>query len=121
MRLVPLTTTSPASARALALVAAAALVVLAAVSANELGRAAALATALTGVAVALLVLRRRRAQAVASPLLVVTERLTLGRDVGLALVAAGRRRLVVGYGSAGVTVVAELAPAADATREEARP
>lgn len=121
MRLHPLPTAPAAGPRGLALVAAAALVVLAAASARELGRGAALATALLGLGVALLVVRRGRAGAAPAPALVLAERLALGRDAGLALVAAGRRRIVVGYGSAGVTVVAELAPGADAGLDEARP
>ncbi len=38
----------------------------------------------------------------------VAERHALSRDAGVAVLATGDRRLVVGYGAAGVTLVAEL-------------
>lgn len=61
-------------------------------------------------------LRRMRARTPApvSPSLVVSERCALGRDVGIALVRAGDRRLVVGWAPSGVSLVAELVEARDA-------
>ena len=108
MRLVPLPTRAAAGTRALALAGGGGLILLAAASAGELGRGAAFATALTGFAVALLVVRRGRAPAAGAAELIVAERHALGRDAGLAVVAAGDRRFVVGYGTAGVTLVTEL-------------
>jgi hypothetical protein len=108
MKLVPLPSPAAVRPRGLALLGAGAVALLAGASAGELGRGAALATALTGLGIALLVLRRGRATAGPAQALLVAERHPLGRDSGLALVAAGERRLVVGYGSAGVTLVAEL-------------
>jgi flagellar protein FliO/FliZ len=99
--------TAAAVPRGLALVGGGALVLLAAVSAGELGRGVALATALTGLGVALLFARQGRAPAT-RPALLVTERHALGRDSGLALVSVRDRRLLVGFGAAGVTLVAEL-------------
>jgi flagellar biogenesis protein FliO len=55
-------------------------------------------------------LRRRRAVATARPArLAIEERLPLGRETGLALVTAHGRRLLVGHGPAGVSLLAELA------------
>ncbi|GEJ55574.1 flagellar biosynthetic protein FliO [Anaeromyxobacter diazotrophicus] len=103
----------PAAAgpRALAVAGGGALALLAAAAAGELGRGAALATGLCGLAIALLAWRGAGQPAGAAPELRVAERHALGRDAGVALLATGERRLVVGYGAAGVTLVAELPPA----------
>ena len=53
-------------------------------------------------------LRRRRTGTVAPVAVSVVERHGLSRDAGLALVSVEGRRLLVGYGPAGVTIVAEL-------------
>jgi len=113
VKLVPLPTCAAAGPRALALVGGAALILLAAASAGELGRGAALATAVAGLGVALLVVRRGRLPAGPAPELLVTERHALGRDGGVAVLAAGGRRFIVGYGASGVTLVAELERAGD--------
>jgi flagellar protein FliO/FliZ len=48
--------------------------------------------------------------------LVIEERHPLARDAGVAVVAAGTRRLVVGYGTAGVRLLADVgAPGARET------
>ncbi len=56
---------------------------------------------------------RRRATPAAAPILAVVSRASLARDAGVALVEIGGRRLLVGYGSAGVHLLAD-APAAPA-------
>ena len=58
-------------------------------------------------------LARRRATPAAAPILAVVSRASLARDAGVALVEIGGRRLLVGYGSAGVHLLAD-APAAPA-------
>lgn len=103
-----LTLPGPVGPRALALAGGGALVLLAAASAGELGRGATLATGLCGLAIALLAWRGAGRPASAAPELRVAERHALGRDAGVAVVATGGRRLVIGYGAAGVTLVAEL-------------
>lgn len=59
------------------------------------------------------IVARRRAAPAAAPLLAIVSRAALARDAGIALVEVGGRRLVVGYGSAGVQLLAD-APAAPA-------
>ncbi len=108
MRLVPIPPRSAAALRGWALAAGAVLVLLAAAASGDLGRGAAAALVVAGLAAAAFALHRRRGGLVAPPSLALLERQPLGRDVGLALVAAGGRRLVVGWGAAGVTVLAEL-------------
>jgi len=66
---------------------------------------------------AALVARRRSAPA-AAPLLAIVSRTSLSRDTGLALVEVGGRRLLVGYGAAGVQLLAD-AQAAPAKRSGA--
>lgn len=51
--------------------------------------------------------RPRRPRSLA---LCVDERQAIGRDSGVAVVAVARRRFLIGYGPAGVTRLAELAP-----------
>lgn len=53
-------------------------------------------------------LRRRRAGPGAPVAVSIVERHGLSRDAGLALVSVDGRRLLVGYGPAGVAIVAEL-------------
>jgi flagellar protein FliO/FliZ len=95
--------------RSLALAGAGALV-LAALAGGELGGVALRAAALLGaLALAAAWLRRRQGPQPAS-LGSVEARQPLSREAGLALVRVEARRLLVGYGSNGVTLVAELAP-----------
>jgi hypothetical protein len=108
VRLVPIPPRSAAALRGWALTAAAVLVLLAATTSSEPGRGAAAALVVAGVAAAAFALHRRRGGLSAPPALALLERQPLGRDAGLALLAAGGRRLVVGWGSAGVTLLAEL-------------
>ncbi len=52
--------------------------------------------------------RRGHAAVRPSDALAIRERAVLGRDTGVAVVSAGSRRLLVGYGPSGVTRLAEL-------------
>jgi flagellar biogenesis protein FliO len=61
---------------------------------------------------ALAALVRRRGRPSVAPQLSVVARAPLGGDAGLALVEAGGRRLLVGHGRGGVSLVAELGPEA---------
>jgi hypothetical protein len=70
-------------------------------------RAAIFLAALAAVA---LLLRRRARPAAPAPVLVVC-RAALGPGLGLAIVEAGGRRLLVGWGKDGVRLVRELGPA----------
>jgi len=103
---------SVGSLRPAALLAAgAALVALAVVggdAANFALRALAV-VAILGLAAA--ALRRRRAATIAPLAVYVTERHVLGRETGVAVLAAEGRRLIVGYGSGGVALLTELGPA----------
>ena len=54
--------------------------------------------------------RHRRAATTAPPLVAVTERQFLGKETGVAVLAAEGRRLLVGYGPAGVALLTELGP-----------
>jgi len=51
---------------------------------------------------------RRRGRSAAAPALAIAARAPLGGDAGLALVEADGRRMLVGYGGGGVSLVAEL-------------
>jgi Flagellar biosynthesis protein, FliO len=86
---------------------AGALVLLAFAPGDGLAGAALRAGALLGALGAVAAGLRRRAAA-APGLLRVTERQPLGREGGVALLQAGRRTLVIAYGPAGVSVLAEL-------------
>ncbi len=83
-----------------------------ALTGGEMGRALARAGAVMALlAAGAYAVRRLRDRAKApgpAHALVVAERCPLARDAGLALVHAGRRQLVVGYGPAGVSLVAEV-------------
>lgn len=59
---------------------------------------------------------RARAPGQAPPTLVVAERCALGREVGVALVRVGARRLVVGWAPSGVSLLADLGGAAEGGR-----
>jgi hypothetical protein len=61
-------------------------------------------------AIALLLRRRRTRPAAPAPVLVVS-RAPLGPGLGVALVEAGGRRLLVGWGKDGVRLVRDLGPA----------
>ena len=101
----------PRSATALrrwALVTGAVLVLLAAATSGDLGRGIAAALAVAGLAAAAAALHRHHGEQIAPPTLTLLERQPLGRDAGLALVTADGRRLIVGWGATGVTLLAEL-------------
>lgn len=108
MRLVPIPPRSAAVLRGWGLAAGAVLVLLAAATSGDLGRGAAASLVVAGLAAAAFALHQRRDGPLVRPTLALLERQPLGRDAGLALVAAGGRRLVVGWGTAGVTLLAEL-------------
>jgi hypothetical protein len=61
---------------------------------------------------AALVARRRPAPA-AKPAIAIISRASLARDAGVAIVEAGGRRLLVGYGSGGVQLLSDAPAAAD--------
>lgn len=114
---------APLAWRPLALAGAGALALLAAASAAGAGSAAAGAAALAAAAGAAVAARRGR-RAPGACALAVAERLPLGRDGGVALLDAGGRRLLLGWGPGGVTLLAELPPpsgAAAAPAPEAEP
>jgi flagellar protein FliO/FliZ len=101
----------PRSATALrrwALAAGAVPVLFAAATSGDLGRGAAAILAVAGLAAAAVALHRYHGKQLAPATLALLERQPLGRDAGLALVTAGGRRLLVGWGAAGVTLLAEL-------------
>lgn len=56
----------------------------------------------------------------AGPSLQVVGRQSLGRHAGVAVLAVGNRRLLLGYGEQQVTMLTELAPVLDATPAPAR-
>ncbi len=108
MRLsIPLASLAAARRGAPAFACTAALV-LAALAGGELGGAALRASAILGaLALAAIWLRRRRAPQ-PDPLLSVEARQPFSREAGVALLRFDAHRLLVGYGPAGVTVVAEI-------------
>jgi hypothetical protein len=65
---------------------------------------------LAALAAAVLLVRRRPRPAAPGPVLVLT-RAPLGPGLGVALVEAGGRRLLVGWGKDGVRLVRDLGPA----------
>jgi len=85
-------------------------------SAGALAPAAARAAVAVCALGALAALARRppRPDAAPAPLALVS-RAALSRDAGLALVEAGGRRLLVGYGERGVSLVADLSAEREAT------
>ncbi len=106
----PLLLAGPTAARrgALALAGAAALVV-AALAGGELSGVALRAAAVLGPLACAAAWLRRRQGPQPDPFVSVEARQPLSREAGLALVRVEARRLLVGYGSKGVTLVAELA------------
>jgi hypothetical protein len=95
--------------RGAALVAAGGGLLVLAVTGGELANGVLRAlsvVALVGIAGA--ALHRRRSAAIAPPAVSVMERRELGREAGIAVLAAEGRRLLVGYGQAGVALLAEL-------------
>jgi hypothetical protein len=106
----------PAAGRAAALGLGAVALCVAVAGGGELGGAAARALAVVLLLGAgLLALRRRPPGAAGAPALLV-ERHALGKDAGVALLSAGRRRLLLGYGPSGVSLLAELDGAAPEVR-----
>jgi hypothetical protein len=108
VRLVLVPPRSAAALRGWALTAGALLLLLAAATSGDVGRGVAAALVVAALAGTAFALHHRRDRPPALPTLTLLERRPLGRDAGLALVAAGGRRLVVGWGTGGVTVLAEL-------------
>jgi flagellar protein FliO/FliZ len=99
--------------RAAMLVAAPLAAVLLALAPGELAPAAArAAVAALVIALAALVVRRRGGVARPAPLVVIA-REPLAGAAGLAVVEAGGRRLLLGFGRDGVRLVADLGAAAD--------
>jgi flagellar protein FliO/FliZ len=72
-----------------------------------LGPAAARAGLVAAALGAAALVARRRSAPAAAPLLAIVSRTSLSRDTGLALVEVGGRRLLVGYGSAGVQLLSD--------------
>jgi hypothetical protein len=95
----------------------AALALVAATGGGDLAGGALRASAVVALlAVAAVAVRPRGRGAARASSLVVEERHALTRDAGIALVAAGPRHLVVGYGTAGVRLLANIdARAAEGT------
>jgi hypothetical protein len=94
--------------RATIAVAAVPATALLALSPAGLSSAAARAGLAAMAIAAVAALVRRRRSAAPAPCLSVVAREPLAGDAGLALVEASGRRLLVGYGRAGVSLVAEL-------------
>jgi flagellar biogenesis protein FliO len=72
--------------------------------------AARAALALAGLAALVLVVRRRTRPAAAPEPVAVLARAPLGPGIGVALVEAGGRRLLLGFGRDGVRLVRDLGP-----------
>ncbi len=99
----------PSSARRIALAAASIVATAAALVGGEIGGAALRALALLaslGLAGAWLRLRHRRPET--DPLMTVEARQPLSREAGLVLVRIEARRLLVGYGPTGASLLVEL-------------
>jgi hypothetical protein len=95
--------------RAAVLAAAVAAAALLALSPGGLAPAAARAALAAAAIAALAVLARRRTRAARAPApLAVVAREPLANGTGLAVVEAGSRRLLVGFGRDGVRLVADL-------------
>jgi Flagellar biosynthesis protein, FliO len=95
--------------RAAVLAAAVAAAALLALSPGGLAPAAARAALAAAAVAALAVLARRRTRAAPAPLpLAVVARQPLANGSGLAVVEAGPRRLLVGFGRDGVRLLADL-------------
>jgi hypothetical protein len=93
------------------------LALVAAVAGGDLAGGALRASAVVALlAAAAVAIRARAPGAGRAASLLVEERHPLARDAGVAVVAAGPRRLLVGYGTAGVRLLADIgAPAAKET------
>jgi flagellar biogenesis protein FliO len=90
-------------------VAAAACAATAAATSGEAGGTALRALAVVALlALGAYAVRARATQTAAPRALAVEDRQLLGRDAGVALVAAGGRRWLVGFAPSGVTLVAEV-------------
>ena len=114
MTLAPLREAARARPGTLLLATAAGLALLGAAAGGELaGGAVRVVSLLAFLALAAAVLGRQRAASPASRELEVDGRHLLGRDAGVALVSAGRRRFLVGFAPSGVTVLAELTAGED--------
>ena len=94
--------------------ASAALALVAAAAGGDLGGGAVRALAVVAfLGVGVVALRRGRALPQRTATLEVQERQPIGRDSGVALVQVGSRRYLVGYGPAGVALLAPMDPATE--------
>ncbi len=102
----------PSPRPAALLVAGTALVVLAAAAAGGdlAGRALCAMAVLALLGLAAVALRRGRGASGGQSVLSVLERHPMAKDAGVAVLVTQGRRLVVGYGPAGVALLAELGP-----------
>jgi flagellar protein FliO/FliZ len=96
--------------RAVAVAAAALALACVAFAPGGLGPVAARAGLVAAALGAAALVARRRAAPRAAPELAIVSRAALAREAGVALVEVGGRRLLVGWGSAGVQLLAD-APA----------
>jgi len=97
------------SARAVALIAAGAGLAVLAVAGGDAAAAALRALAVVAVlGLAAAALRWRRTRNVAPAVVSVVERHPLGRETGVAVLVAEGRRLLVGFGPGGVSLLREL-------------
>lgn len=102
---------SPGSLGPAALLAAGAGLVALAVAGGDVAHGALRALAVVALlGLAAVALRRRRAGASAPLAVSVAERHAMGRETGVAVLAAEGRRLLVGYGPGGVALLTELGP-----------
>jgi len=93
------------------LIAGTALVVLAVAAGGDLaGRALCAMAVVALLGLAAVALRRGRGASGGQSVLSVLERHPMAKDSGVAVLVTQGRRLVVGYGPAGVTLLAELGP-----------
>ncbi len=110
----PLDPSRLSGGRTVLLGAAVLLASIAAALGGDLAGGAVRALALVALLGAAAILLRRAPGPRPAGTVTVLERHALGRDSGIGVIAAGERRLVVAYGAAGVAVLAELSPAAEA-------
>ncbi|MFL5272687.1 MAG: hypothetical protein ACJ79E_11565 [Anaeromyxobacteraceae bacterium] len=116
MKLARLAASSPSRGRLLA-AGCGVLALVAAVAGGDLAGGALRASAVVALlAAAAVAVRAGTPAARRAGSVVVEERHPLARDAGVAVVAAGPRRLLVGYGTAGVQLLADVgAPVAKET------
>lgn len=107
-----------ASLRGVTLLAAGGGLLSLAVAGSDLANGALRAVAVVAlIGAAAVAFRHRRAATTAPQLVAVTERQFLGKETGVAVLAAEGRRLLVGYGPAGVALLTELGPPLGSPKE----